>query len=213
MRMPPFLVICCLLALCPVLLAKPVALNDDAIRMVGRFTEDFRFGWTGSMIETEFSGTSIAADLEVVDGDAAGLTIVVDGASRFLKLTKGRQLYTLADGLAPALSHSIEIFKRSEGGKGEVEFHGFEISDDGRVVLPEAPQRKILVIGDSITCGYGNEAKTLDEGNSVENQNGYLSYAPFAGPADKGGHYHPSVKKHKSMAAELVAEIERLAEW
>jgi endoglucanase len=172
----------CLIGLlvCLCATARSVAPSDDAIRMVGRFTDDFRFGWTGSLIETDFAGTTIEADLEVVEGPAAGITVVVDGAPRFLKLSKGRSRYTLADDLDAASVHRIVVFKRSEGGKGEVRFQGFEVSADGVLTLPAAPQRKMLVIGDSITCGYGNEAKSLKEGNTIENENGYMSYAPIA---------------------------------
>ena len=162
------------------LLAKAVAPSDTAIRYVGRFTEDFRFAWTGSQIETRFIGTTILADLQVVAAAPAGLTIVVDGEPRFLKLGKGRQTYTLAEGLDPKREHQILIIKRSEGSKGTVRFFGFELPDGGELMRPKALEKKLLFVGDSITCGYGNEASDPSEGNTVENENGYMSYALIA---------------------------------
>ena len=41
--------------------------------------------------------------------------------------------------------------------------------------LPPRSQRRILMIGDSISCGYGNEA-TRDEGNPPDKENGYMTY-------------------------------------
>ena len=38
-------------------------------------------------------------------------------------------------------------------------------------------------------------------------------YAPFADAADKGGYYHPSVKKDLHIAEELVEAVELLMGW
>jgi len=38
-------------------------------------------------------------------------------------------------------------------------------------------------VGDSITCGYGNEAERPGQGNNRTNENGYLAYGPIAGRA------------------------------
>ena len=56
-------------------------------------------------------------------------------------------------------SHKVTLVKRTEAFVGNtVTFRGFVV--DGQTVLPtpsptNAP-RKLEVIGDSITCGYGN---------------------------------------------------------
>jgi len=157
-----------------------VAPDDPGIRYVGRFTDDYRFGWTGCEIETRFKGSSIVADLQVVGAAPAGLTIVVDGQPHFLKLESGRSTPVLAEELEPDRWHRISIVKRSEGFQGVLRFNGFELSDGGELMAPEAPERRILVLGDSITCGYGNEASDPNEGNTVENENGYMSYALIA---------------------------------
>ncbi|WP_185692460.1 SGNH/GDSL hydrolase family protein [Puniceicoccus vermicola] len=160
--------------------AESVDPDDEAIRYVGRFTEDYRFAWTGAEIETLFQGSTIAADLQVVAAPPAGLTVVVDGEPHFLKIGPGRGTYTLAEGLDPNEVHRISVVKRSEGARGTVKFYGFELPDGGELMRPDAPDRRILVIGDSITCGYGNEASDPKEGNTVENENGYMSYALIA---------------------------------
>ncbi len=154
--------------------------SHAAIRYVGRFSEDFRVGWTGSKIEIDFKGVAVDAILELTEGDAAGITVVVDGKETFLKVQSNQRIYPIAAGLSPSQRHNIVLFKRSEGTLGEVRFRGFQFSDGSQVFKPNTPDRKILIIGDSITCGYGNEAATIEEGNTVENENGYLSYSAIA---------------------------------
>ncbi len=161
----------------------PVGPQNEAIRYVGRFTDDYRFGWTGCRIEVDFQGSELSAELEVVDGPAAGLTVVVDGKARFLKISRGRKTYPLFQGMEGSGKHRIALFKRSEGALGTVQFHGFQTSEGAILSRPPERARKMWVIGDSITCGYGNEAATIEEGNTLENENGYMSYAPIAARA------------------------------
>jgi len=110
----------------------------------------------------------------------AGLTGVINGDPHFLKLDKGRSVVPLAENLNPEEWHKVSIVKRSEGFQGVVRFNGFEMPESGELKAPAASGRKLLVLGDSITCGYGNEAADPNEGNTVENENGYMSYALIA---------------------------------
>lgn len=153
--------------------------DHDAIRTVGRFTDDYRFGWTGCRIEMETDAQTVDAELQSVAGGPAGMTVVVDGEARFLKVVPGQTVYRLAEGLPPG-RHRIELFKRSEGQRGCVQFNGFALSEGAQLFEVEASERRILVVGDSITCGYGNEAASIEEGNTIENENGYMSYAAIA---------------------------------
>ena len=157
-----------------------IAPGHSAIRYVGRFTEDHQFGWTGSRIEIEFEGTAATGILELTAGKAATLTVVVDGNPTFLKIKQDQKIYPLAEGLATGQRHRIVLFKRSEGALGTVRFGGLRLSEGAQLFKPASPHRKILVVGDSITCGYGNEAASLEEGNTLENENGYMSYAAIA---------------------------------
>ncbi len=154
--------------------------SDPSIRYTGRFTEDYRFGWSGSRIEIETDATDAAGVLELVSGSSAGMTVVVDGKERFLKVIAGQTVYPLATDLQPGQPHHIELFKRSEGSKGTVRFKGFQLSEDAQGLPTATRELKLLVIGDSITCGYANEAVSVKEGNTVENENGYMAYAPIA---------------------------------
>lgn len=58
----------------------------------------------------------------------------------------------------PSGEHLIELVKRTESYAGDVQFLG--VSVQGLLLAPPEPkQRKIEVIGDSISCGYGDEVR------------------------------------------------------
>ncbi|NOU36336.1 MAG: SGNH/GDSL hydrolase family protein [Kiritimatiellaceae bacterium] len=162
---------------------KVLSPADPAIRYVGRFTDDYQFGWSGSQIETIFTGSEISATLELSGGSKVGITAVVDGKENFILVIPEKSTYPIASGLAAGEKHHILLFRRSEGalsGKGVVRFGGFGASTDGAFSAPAPRQHKLLVLGDSITCGYANEAAAQQANNTVENENGYLSYAAIA---------------------------------
>jgi lysophospholipase L1-like esterase len=73
--------------------------------------------------------------------------------------------------------HTLTIFKRTEALVGDGEFLGIEI-EKGKTLLPleNIPQRKIEFIGNSITCGYGNEGDSKDCPFSPETENNYMAY-------------------------------------
>ncbi len=157
--------------------------HTPAVVTAGRFTEDYRFGWTACNVRLRFSGTAINALVKLTRGRAAALQIVVDGVpTRMLIVTPHQTLYPLAEGL-PDGEHTVELWKRTEGFQGEMQLIGFQLGEGG-APLPASPaNRRMLVIGDSISCGYGNEARETSEGNTLENENGYLAYGPIAARA------------------------------
>ncbi len=64
-------------ALCRICVAsQPVQIDpgQPAILYTGRFTDDHRFGWSGSRIKTELKGSAISAVLELVSWNRQGIT-------------------------------------------------------------------------------------------------------------------------------------------
>ena len=83
--------------------------------------------------------------------------------------------------LATALpdgQHTVRLMYIIEGYEFYPEFWGF-ILDTGKTLVdaPALPTRKIEFIGNSITCGYGNEGLKKEEGFEYETENHYYSYA------------------------------------
>ncbi len=171
--------------------ALPVKIKPDdvKIRYIGRF--DFRqanprCSWPGSSILVKFNGTAINAVLaDSNKGDAnknGGLStdyinaIVDNGQPTVFPIVKDQAVYRVGDKL-PAGDHTLLLFKRTECNAGVVEFKGLEISEGGKLLDPPPPStRRIEFIGDSITCGYGNEAENEKLHFCPMTENNYLAY-------------------------------------
>jgi len=154
---------------------------DPAIHYVGRHDDSdpghVRMGWSGVGAVFRFKGTGASVRL---DDKGKYFTVVLDGLVQPpLATTPGEQSYPLAQALAPA-EHTIELYRRTEGSFGPTVVLGVDI--EGELLAPPPVQRRIEIIGDSITCGYGNEG--TDPCNfSAETENHYLTYGAVAARA------------------------------
>lgn len=164
--------------------ALPVAVKaDDAnIRYVGRYDgrepAGPRFNWTMAGFVAKFQGTSINAEIE---GGGNRLQVVVDGEpTRVVTVKKEQKVYTLATELADG-EHKLEVYNRTEAGTGTFKLLGLQLEAGKKLLAPPpAADKRILVIGDSISCGYGNEVKGPGGGNPPDKQNGYMTYGAIA---------------------------------
>jgi lysophospholipase L1-like esterase len=87
-------------------------------------------------------------------------------------------VYPLARDLKPGM-HRVRVSKRTEGSVGTSAFLGFRVREDTGLSLPPAPERRMEFVGDSITCGYGNELSTTDPDSysfTSPNENALLAY-------------------------------------
>jgi len=77
-----------------------------------------------------------------------------------------------------------------EGYEFYPEFWGF-VLDEGRQLVdaPALPARKIEFIGNSITCGYGNEGTNANEHFEYETENHYYSYASLTARSLNAQHW------------------------
>ncbi|MAX26169.1 MAG: hypothetical protein CMJ19_16860 [Phycisphaeraceae bacterium] len=155
---------------------KAVGPNDPRLQYVGRFTSDFTSSWTGSTVRCHFEGTYIAAKL-ITSSKKISYAVIVDGKpTKTIMVTPESSYYVLAENLA-AGEHTVELFRRCEAYFGTVRFEGFEVDKTAKLLPVTVAKRKLMVIGDSITCAYGSEATDKAQGNTAENENGYMSYA------------------------------------
>ncbi|MGD9154324.1 MAG: SGNH/GDSL hydrolase family protein [Bacillota bacterium] len=151
----------------------------SAVRLIGRFdTGDSagpKFAWSSTTIKANFTGTSISVNLKST-GDN-WFNVVVDGVVRTpVNITSSTAMpVLLASGLTCG-THTIELIKRTEAWVGEVQFLGFSVEDGKLLPPPQASARRIEFIGDSITCGYGNEGTSQYEDFTTQNENAYLAY-------------------------------------
>ena len=158
-----------------------VCSDKSAVRYTGRF--DFsdaaapRFGWPGSSISVRFKGTGISAAIRPVypmETDT-WLNIIINNEAPIPINICRDGVYNLVSGL-PDAEHEITLYKRTGASSGELQFLGFIPFNEGCLLLPPARlPRRIEFIGDSITCGYGNEAPDAEAGYKPEQENNYMA--------------------------------------
>jgi len=83
----------------------------------------------------------------------------------------------------PNRKHRLEISRRTEWHGGNTTFEGF-IIDAGKKLLPAVKRKRTIeFIGNSYTCGYGNEGKSREEHFTYSTENNYGSYGAIAARA------------------------------
>jgi lysophospholipase L1-like esterase len=150
---------------------------------IGRFDYSDPAGpksaWSATTIKANFQGTGISATLSST-GDN-WYNVVIDGTVKtpvnVPSGTNGSVL--LASGLSSG-THTIELVRRTECWVGDVQFKGFTVTGGNLLAPPAASSRRIEFIGDSITCGYGNEGTSQYQSFTTKNENAYLAYGSVA---------------------------------
>lgn len=88
-------------------------------------------------------------------------------------------LYSLATDL-PRGAHTALLVKRTEASVGVTQFQGLHLDAGAKLLTPPRARHRIEIIGDSITCGYGNEGKDRSEHFAPGTENAYLTYGAIA---------------------------------
>jgi hypothetical protein len=92
------------------------------------------------------------------------------------KCRKGKHEYAYPEKLGPGI-HTVELFKASEYIHGSTEFIGFNLDATSRILPPLTNRKRILFLGDSITCGMGVFDKTGLHQLLPKYTDHYFSYA------------------------------------
>lgn len=162
--------------------------SHNTVQVTGRVDTSnplkYSFAFPGVSIKTAFSGTGISILLKEYGAGGATTTnyfnVIIDGGEpTVLQLSKSQNEYVLAANL-PHGNHTVEVFKRTESNVGKVDFLGFKLPEGTTTIAPPSlPTRKIEFIGNSITCGYGNEISTTSPDKyhfTSANENNYLAW-------------------------------------
>jgi lysophospholipase L1-like esterase len=163
----------------------------------GRFATNVTEGsvrcdWTGATIALKVtSTTSVALNLT----GASQWTVVVDGAvSRVVQSAAPQpQPVVLASGLSKTGTHTVAAVKMAEALCGAATLSGVTLDAGGKLLPPaSAPTRRLVFLGDSITCGYGSLGQAPCPGYScgaptdapkkhANWESGYASYGALLG--------------------------------
>ena len=160
-----------------------IAPSNPFVRTIGRWDVSDpngpRCAWPASEMQFRFRGTTATVAVSETGHDE--WQVVVDGApTTALRLAPGTSVQTAASGLTNG-PHEIDLIKRTEAFVGTTQITGIYLSAGARLLpLPRAPRRSVEVIGDSISCGYGNLGKDQYQHFSVDTEDAYLSYGAVA---------------------------------
>ena len=157
-----------------------VKASDPNIVYTGRISfadrEAPTFTYPGTQIMARFEGTSLKMWAKPMSGY---FMAQIDQAEPFkVSFNAPRDsVVTLATALADGI-HIVRLMYVVEGHDYKPVFRGF-ILDNGRRLAkaPALPDRKIEFIGNSITCGYGNESMVANDPFEYETENHYYTYA------------------------------------
>jgi lysophospholipase L1-like esterase len=159
-------------------LASP---EDPHLLYTGRFDwrdpAGPRCEWSASSVDLRFRGPSIAIRLR--DSGSDDYELVVDQNPSVFHAQAGDQTVHLPADL-PAGEHEVTLCKRTEAFVGRGQLLGVELPEGTELLPAQRPTRRIEVIGDSISCGYGNEATDQHVRFSPRSENAWLAYGAIA---------------------------------
>lgn len=163
--------------------------DDPKLQYMGRIDwtnpKAPRFASAAVQLKAKFVGTG--ATIKIGDENRYGnnknyFEVLVDDAPA-VKLTalKSQTDYVVAENL-PNGEHTLTIAKRTEASIGYSSFLGLTVVGE-LLELPAPPERRIEIIGDSISCGSGDEAannspQCMEDGWGQPYHNSYLAYGP-----------------------------------
>jgi lysophospholipase L1-like esterase len=171
----------------------PVAVAPDhaGLKYDGRFEHQAGSAicaWPASAVTVKFRGTELVGNLGIggnrviVAVDGKPTKVLTGNPKETAPAAPTPQLYQLASGL-PEGEHTVTLLKGTEASCGNVSFAGFQLPAGSEVLPVAVASRKIEVIGDSISAGYGNEAASQGEKFSPATQNAYWTYGAIAARA------------------------------
>lgn len=157
-----------------------VAPNNPNLLLEGRIVNKnnvLHYCYPGTAFTIKFNGTGISAKLKA---NAGYYAVSVDGGGFNKFSTHGYddgvrefQLAKCSDG-----EHTVKLMLVTEAYQEFPEFHGFVLGNGAKVLKVDTKKRpKIEFIGNSITCGYGNEAQSENDHFADSTSNFAKSFA------------------------------------
>ncbi|HEX3728588.1 MAG TPA: GDSL-type esterase/lipase family protein [Opitutaceae bacterium] len=157
-----------------------VRADDHRLQYEGRTVAEpdgsVRLGFPGVTVRVKFRGASLALRARASAGPQF-LDVSLDGGPFTpLALRAGEATYPLAAGAGPG-AHELVLVRRNESWQGIITLAAFEPAPGGGLLPPPSlPARKLLFIGDSVTCGEMTAFEAGRDFHDRRNSNARLSY-------------------------------------
>jgi lysophospholipase L1-like esterase len=141
-----------MISLCSLLPILSFFETAQALRYLGRVNPATKeLTWSATGISFAFSGTSASIEFESLVGSNS-VELIIDGSPTYIPNLSGPSLSTPAN--LTSGNHTVTFRKSSEASFGSI-FLGNITTTGTFLPDPPASSRKIEIIGDSITSGYG----------------------------------------------------------
>ena len=166
--------------------AASVPLSNPRLRLVGQ-VDDLdaahpRLAYPGTGLLLRFTGRSIGLDVDS-SSDTSALTVLVnEGAPLTYVLHQGPQNLVIAADTTDG-PQTVQIVKRTETWQGVLTLEDITVPEGTTLLAaPELPTRKLLFIGDSVTCGTGlDDNATCVNDRQHPSSNAYQTYGMLLG--------------------------------
>jgi lysophospholipase L1-like esterase len=147
-----------------------------------------RLAWSATEVAVNFYGTEVAVWLHDARASPLGrgnlFDVFIDAQPPIRLEMHPKQSYYVLQTALPAAAHRVRLVKRTEAAVGEAIFSGFDVGTSGHLLPPPpALKRRIQILGDSISAGYGNEGLSQHCHFSPATQNVSLTYGVLAAQA------------------------------
>jgi hypothetical protein len=154
--------------------------SDARVAVMGRVDATdparVRIGYPGVTLRLRFDGPSLTMRVATANPNSHIAVIVDGGEPRVVRLVQGESEVALAEGLATG-EHTVDVVHRTETWVGVVTVLGFRLAPDARLLAPLPwPRRRMLFIGDSVTCAEGVDRAPGHVKGRSSAWNPYLSY-------------------------------------
>lgn len=153
---------------------------DPRLTWTGRYRADadggVSLGYPGITLDLAMRGPRAELDVRASTGDCYVDVSIDDGSPRIVRPDAGASTLVLADGLEPGVVHRIRLVRRTESWMGILGV--VAVRAPGGAILPAAlpPARRLLFIGDSVTCGACTELMPPDWPEGHANSNAARSF-------------------------------------
>lgn len=171
--------------LAPITPTEPykVALSDDRLHYEGRTmieNNSVLLDWTGTGVTMQVQGGDVRIKLMSDHSPASGLVpcfnVYVNGKrKKTITATSATEWHTVVSNLPTNRYSTVSIVKLSEAMYSTATLYDIELTG----VLgpkPTLPERKMLILGDSVTCGWGTKTSSPSEGFTTPTEDGSLTY-------------------------------------
>lgn len=156
--------------------------SNRKIKYVGRFDSSNPAGpkcsWSASNVTIKFTGTAANVKMTSKKGDRWQIS-VDEKPTKVLQMTGSPVLFELASDL-PGGKHTISLMKATEAHVGTTQILEFQLSKGAKLLQVPPAKHRLEIIGDSISCGYGNEANKKEDHFSPATENAYKTYGAIA---------------------------------